>query len=203
MKVHEEIKKAIEVGNLNAVKSLVEKGVDIHAEGEYLLTSTAYFGHLDIFKYLVEKGADVHVGEGAPLIIAAEQGKLNIVKYLIEKGVKAHKNTALKYAASKGHLDIVRLLVESGADIHTNNDEAFIWACRGGHVEVVKYLVEQGADVKVISVEDIALLKKYREILTVLWGRLPKEKLLPFLVSDSKKVREVAKEMLKEEGYGL
>ena len=60
--LNEKFFKAIEDNNLNLVKELVAKGVEINKannEGWTPLHAAAQNGHLDIVKYLINKGANL------------------------------------------------------------------------------------------------------------------------------------------------
>ena len=136
-------------GDLERVKSLVERGADIHAKHDAALVTSARNGHFDIVKYLVESGADIHALDDAALRKSAAKGHLEIVKYLIERGADIHAQNeqALMSSATEGHLEIVKYLVESGADIHARDDLALRFSAWNGHLNVVKYLVERGANI--------------------------------------------------------
>ena len=47
--------KAVESGNLETVKFLVEKGADVHADDDWALCWSASNGHLEVVKYLKSK----------------------------------------------------------------------------------------------------------------------------------------------------
>jgi ankyrin repeat protein len=47
---------ASKLGDLVNVKSLIEKGADIHANEDYALQVASEFGHLEVVKFLAEKG---------------------------------------------------------------------------------------------------------------------------------------------------
>ncbi|KAF5335449.1 hypothetical protein D9758_018186 [Tetrapyrgos nigripes] len=148
-------------GNLQHVKTLIEMGADINAEGGcfgFALQATAVGGHLEIVRYLVEKGADVNAKGGlygVALQAAAIWGHLEIVRYLVEKGADVNakggpSGFALQAAAAWGHLEIVRYLVEKGADVNAKGGPsgfALQAAAARGLLEIVRYLVEKGADV--------------------------------------------------------
>ena len=108
----EELVKAVESGNLQKVKDLVNLGVNIHAKDERALRWAALDGHLDIIKYLVKQGADIHI----------------------------QYDEAFRWAAYKGHLNIIKYLVKQGANIHINNDQALEWAVKNNRLDVVDYL---------------------------------------------------------------
>ena len=119
--------KAYRKGDLSQLKSLIEKGANVHERNEYALCSVAEHGHLELVKYLVEdRGADVHADDDRALRFAAHGGHLQIVKYLVAEGanVHAYNDHALRSAAYKGHLDIFKFLIDKGADIHAQNDQA-------------------------------------------------------------------------------
>ena len=152
--------KACEVGNLEAVKYLVEKGADINVKDMWGETSLHYAcrkGHLEVVKYLVEKGEGIHAKNkygNIPLYLACQHGHLEVVKYLVEKGADVNAknkygNTPLHYACREGHLEVVKYLLKKRADVNAAEKDGIIplhWACEKGHLEVVEYLLEKGAD---------------------------------------------------------
>ena len=94
MNVNFNILNNIKDGDLHAVKSLIEAGIDINAKYDH--------------------GKTV-------LIIASNEGKVEIVKLLIELGadVNAKDNagqSALFWASMYGHTDVVKLLIAAGAE---------------------------------------------------------------------------------------
>jgi ankyrin repeat protein len=46
-------------GRFETVKLLLKNGVDIHADDDYCIRWTSYFGHTETVKFL-EKGVDIH-----------------------------------------------------------------------------------------------------------------------------------------------
>jgi len=44
--------------DVESVKILVEQGVDLHADDDWVLQRAAENGHLEVVKYLLERGAD-------------------------------------------------------------------------------------------------------------------------------------------------
>ena len=86
----------------------------------YALYLASREGYLEAVKYLVESGVNINYNEGVTLEVAAMGGYLNIVKYLVEKGanVNAHNTEALIVAAEHGHYDVVKYLVDMGAIVN-------------------------------------------------------------------------------------
>ena len=75
----EELIKACEDGDLEKVKSIVEKGTDINLEyNDWTpLTKASEKGHLNLVQYLVENGAKVNKENGydwTPLMCASMNG---------------------------------------------------------------------------------------------------------------------------------
>ena len=147
-------------GDLSQLKSLIIKGVDIHARDDYAFRWAARNGHLEVVKYLVEDcDADVHAYDDHAVRWSAERGHLEIVKYLVEEcgaDVRNKDDYALRWAALNGHLEVVKYLVSKGANVRVWNDFALRLAAQYGHLEVVKYLVEDH-DANVHSNDEEAL----------------------------------------------
>ncbi len=105
--LNEKFFKAIEDNNLNLVKELVAKGVEINKannEGWTPLHAAAQNGHLDIVKYLINKGANLKEknrnGETA-LSLAKKNGFDEIVNYLATNGtVKSGNSSSTNYDSS-------------------------------------------------------------------------------------------------------
>lgn len=150
------VRVAIEKGNLNLVKSLIECGCNKSSKNKYgsdLLIIASYNGKLDIVKYLISIGFDKETKNKlgyTPLTCAANQGHLDVIKYLVSIGadynVKDHKDklTPLMWAAFSGHLENVKYLASLGADIEAKDSKGnspLTWATIRRHFELVKYLV--------------------------------------------------------------
>jgi ankyrin repeat protein len=121
-------------GNLEAVRSAVERGADVNARGKggfSALLAAARNGHLDVVKYLVERGADINKRDNqrnkTPLLAASFDGHYDIVKYLVDKGADLNAQgvngwTPLHDAAYIGNFEIVKYLVDHNADVGIRNE---------------------------------------------------------------------------------
>ena len=131
------------------------------------IIQASVLGNIEAVRYLVERGADIHIQDEFPLICASLYGNTDIVKYL----------------------------VEAGADVHVRDDLPLQLAASSGHYGVVKYLVEVGADVRRVNFGELVL--KDRGMVHLLLDGMGEEDLLLFLVSESKEIREAAREHLE------
>ncbi|KAM3072556.1 hypothetical protein ACMFMG_009350 [Clarireedia jacksonii] len=152
-------------GNIEVVRSLLDKGADIsvtNKDGWTPLYIASSNGHLEVVKFLLEKDADLSIGDNircTPLIAASGYGHLEIVKLLLERGADlsiATNNgwTPLNAASSHGHLEIVKLLLERGADLSIATNDGWTplnAASSHGHLEIVKLLLERGADLSIAT----------------------------------------------------
>lgn len=93
---------ACEEGDLEKVKSLIGKGLDIDLEYKFWtpLTKASEKGHSDIVEYLVENGAGVNI-----------------------KNEDGHTALILVSNEDKEHLNIIQYLVDNGADINIKNND--------------------------------------------------------------------------------
>lgn len=110
-------------------------------------------GNLNTIKFLIEKGADINVKDNqgkTPLHLAAERESPYIIKYLVKKGANINAQdengyTALHYASNT---DVMRFLIENNIDIYiTDNEENtfMFYAFENGNLELIKYFVEEKA----------------------------------------------------------
>ncbi len=111
-KLNIELYEAVNKGNFEKMKELIEQGADIDYLDSSALRTASRKGYLEIVKYLVEKGANIHAQEDHPVRWASKNGHLAIVKYLVEKGanINSKDSEALKMATEFGHTDVVKYL---------------------------------------------------------------------------------------------
>lgn len=155
---------AIQAGELEAARAMIEDGADVNAtqpDGATPLMWAVYNVDVDLVRTLLEEGAraDVQNKFGASALSeAARLAQPEMVKLLLDAGAdpdsaNADGQTALMLAARAGDLEIVRMLVEAGADVNAveqwRGQTALMWAAGSGHGEVTRYLTENGADVSV------------------------------------------------------
>ena len=96
MDIQKSFLEACREGDIEKVKSLFEKGVDIETKNNALIYSS-WHGYIEIVRLLLEEGVD------------------------IENKNNKEVRTPLIAASCKGHIEIVKLLLEKGADIKVRN----------------------------------------------------------------------------------
>lgn len=99
--------------------------------GQTALMYASELGRLEVVKYLVEKGADINAksgrhGRGTALIYASGLNRITVMDYLLEHGadidsVTHFNETALFWATAKGHIDAVNLLLRMKANTKIKN----------------------------------------------------------------------------------
>ena len=161
---------AIEVNNLNIVKLLVNKGVDINQiakeengtyyyEGRSPLSLAVFKENADIVKFLLLHDANVNMDEEPILYTAVnwydnyKKSSINIIKLLLDAGadidVRYSGNTPLITAIKKGYADVVKLLIEYGADVNyadKKGKKPLYYAINiSKKNEIIKLLVDEGA----------------------------------------------------------
>ena len=92
---------AIQNGDTEIVKRLIEEGTNVNDTGD--------------------KGMDDTLANKTPLIVACEKGFTEIVSLLVDKGADVNvkdkwKRSALMFACQKGYIKIVSILLWKGAD---------------------------------------------------------------------------------------
>lgn len=174
---------AARAGDLDRVRSLLEREADVHARdanGATALVAAAHGNHFDVARGLIEAGADVNAKDetqqSAYLIATSEVGDdPRLLELALANGADvgakdSYNGTGLIRAAGRGHLAIVERLLRTEIEIdHVNRLgwtallEAIILG--GGdrhHTDVVRRLVDAGADVNLADGEGVAPLAHAR-----------------------------------------
>ncbi len=112
---------AARIGDLDAVKSYLDKGIDVNAKGKEGLTAlieASQEGKKETIELLLSKGADINAKTDyglTALIGASQEGRQDVVQLLLTKGAEVkiknqYGESALSVASKMGHKDVVELL---------------------------------------------------------------------------------------------
>ncbi|MGL5028760.1 MAG: ankyrin repeat domain-containing protein [Wolbachia pipientis] len=146
---------AVEEGNLEAVKHLIEKGADINAIGQHSMCIAAKKGNLYLTAYILIEGADLNAQDECswtPLYYAVYSGNIDVVRFLIDQGadynITDNEGTPVYYAFQYGHVRIVKYFVEEKsidpmAPINEYGSTLFGEAIVGGDLDTIKYLMSR------------------------------------------------------------
>ena len=146
---------AVQSGNLDCVKVLLNYKADIEEQGE----SLRYRDRCDSFPYMYYTGP--------PLFVAAANGNLDILSYLVEQGASVNASsssgrytfppfdnkfqyTPLIVAFRNGHFDAFTFLIDKGADVNLQDHDGYTalhYAVESENFDAFSWLVYNGADV--------------------------------------------------------
>jgi len=146
---------AVQSGNLDCVKVLLNYKTDIEEQGE----SLRYRDRCDSFPYMYYTGP--------PLFVAAANGNLDILSYLVEQGANVNASsssgrytflpfdnifqyTPLIVAFRNGHFDAFTFLIDKGADVNLQDHDGYTalhYAVESKNFDASSWLVYNGADV--------------------------------------------------------
>lgn len=147
---------AVQEGNLEIVKYLVENGAKVNSKtkGCHLLT-LAMETNKEIVYYLLDKGIDLKLNEGQiPLLpSAAWNNDVDTMKELIERGISINEvgsaGSALHKAIRSGDaLEAITYLLEQGIDLELedhNGYKALYVALKCKYTKAIQLLMENGA----------------------------------------------------------
>jgi ankyrin repeat protein len=156
---------AIRKGKTEAVKKLLDEGVDVNSNIETgwtpLYEATSY-GNTEIVRLLLDRGADANAkapSTGYTVLMQGVNlnGNLEIARMLLEKGAdvnarnSSNGTTALIVSSNYSSPEITKLLLEKGADVNakmiSDGTTALMDGVRSSNAETVKLLLDKGADV--------------------------------------------------------
>jgi len=181
----EKIIKALEKGDINSVKKMIEKGVDVDTRvmrgwqespgGPTLLMLTACGddcgvkltpqSQLSLFKYLIKKGASIN---------AKTSNNETVLTYAVHGPHDIESEEKTKGGESL--LEMVRFLLVKGAEINFRDDMGYsplMYASESGYHKIVRVLLENGAREGLIESLESASYQGHKETRNILklWFR--------------------------------
>src|SRR5437867_3135003 len=154
-------------GNRDAVRSLLQRKVDVDAPQIDGTTALHWAVRLDdaaMAEMLIRAGANVSAAnrEGVtPMQLAALNGNAVIIRKLIATGANPNAplgqygDTAVMMASRTGKTDAIEALLQSGANVNAKEawggTTALMWAASERHPATVKMLIDHGAEVNARS----------------------------------------------------
>ncbi|MCI0487934.1 MAG: ankyrin repeat domain-containing protein [Blastocatellia bacterium] len=149
---NEDFLAAARKGDVETIKSLLTKGVDVNTKTNYGATALSYAcdrGNIEIVKILLEHGADPNSQDtfygATPIIWAAQKGHAEVVAALLDKGARG-TDQALMMGIAGDHTEMVRVILKKGKVLPQTLALAMKRATDGGKTEMVKLLEEAGAE---------------------------------------------------------
>jgi ankyrin repeat protein len=144
---------AADEGKIDAVRTLLEIGVDPNAAGHNHwaspLISSLQNDWLDVVELLLDAGADANGCYANELMMVDQKGNIELLRLLVRN--EADIDEALQCAAYWGNVEGVEEFLRAGADVNApalNNElSAIAAAASSGNIEVVELLLAAGADV--------------------------------------------------------
>ena len=178
-----ELSSKASAGDIDAVKALVESGVNIDVQGKTYgytpLLSACEHNYIDMVRYLLSKGADpnIRAKDGSTAIIRAAGNAPDAVELLLSAGAdidaRADDGTGVVTQCLFGilykgyEMALADLLVPRVSNVDealTSDDSAngyttLFWAVRDNHQPLAQLLIENGADVNAAAKDGKTPLK--------------------------------------------
>jgi ankyrin repeat protein len=145
-----------------AVRSLINQGVDVNAQGSDGATALIWIartGDLETADALLKAGAKVATANAlgiTPVYAAAENGDAPMLRRLLDAGASvtttdSASDTLLMAAVRAGSPDAVQLLLERGAPVNAAEPQyshtALMWAVSRDDPAIMKLLIAKGATI--------------------------------------------------------
>lgn len=126
----------LQSGNMEIVRLMIKKGANNYINAIYFACLS---GNIEIIQLMIEKGAN---GYNDGLTSACQTGNMEIAKLMIEKGANNY-NFGLTIASQKGNVKIVKSMIENGAN---NYNDGLTYACKNQDINLIQLLIEKGAN---------------------------------------------------------
>jgi len=143
---------AAKEGHINAMKYLVEHGVDFHLNQKAALEAAVTKGCLNMVKFLCKEEVGDKYDYSYLFRIAISRGHLEILKYFVHERLvnilhEDRKISLVTLASGCNQLETVKFLIQEGADLHKGDESALITAAEAGYFALVQYLLHEGANI--------------------------------------------------------
>jgi len=162
-------------GDLDRVKTLIERGTNIDIKDEFgcvPLHWAALAESPEVADFLIGKGADVNAKDARNLTPLIAARGLPVIKLLVSKGADIQaqdsypESTKLHWACIEGDKDVVEFLISKGAEVDRKNKrgQTPLWlAASYGHREIVELLIKKGANINVSNNRGLTPLAMARQ----------------------------------------
>ena len=151
--------------DINAVRSLLAKKVDVNATGPDGTTALEWMiriGDTETVKMLLAAGADPRKANRlgvTPIALASANGSVDIMRLLLDAGVDANtidpNQEPVSWAAIRsGNVDAVKTLLDRGATVDFKDSvrqSSLMLAVREDHPDMVRLLISRGAEVNAVT----------------------------------------------------
>ncbi len=152
-----EISIAIQTGNIECAKLLIEAGYDVNVckgTGIPPLCEAVKSFDYEVINFLLDAGADIDTEDGykqSPIALAQYREMDDVVELLLNNlGDMSEDKVSIIRAAQDNDVSAIKKFIKAGASIEQKDVQGntpLIWAAANWNVEAVKTLIELGADV--------------------------------------------------------
>lgn len=165
---------AVEVGDLNTLRTLLEHGQPVDQEDEDGCTAFQLAvgdGRVEVARLLAEHGARL---QGAASFLSNGRDSVEMATLFLKLGVSADE--LLDVAAEWCNAATVAVILDAGADLNRMDDDGEVplyRATKNKSTAVLKLLLEHGADLTLLNEDGTHSLH-----FCALWGELERLKIL-------------------------
>lgn len=131
---------AIESYNLDILKLIADKGINLRINNEILLTNAIQRGQSETVKFLVDQGCDINTNMEDNLTNAIKYGPLDIIKYLLQNGTNIDIDEVLLLVAETDQIEVLEYLVSKGVILNGNIDTLLRIANANNAFRVIHFL---------------------------------------------------------------
>lgn len=181
--MNEQLFKVVEGKEVDRVRDLLDKGVDINAQdtqGRTAIMIATYANDVEMVKVLIAEGADVDIQDNMlnnPFLYAGAEGYMEILKLMIAAGAdptitNRYGGVALIPASEHGYVEVVNeLLTNTKTDVnHVNNlgwtallEAIILNDGSEKQQQTIRLLIEHGTDVNLADKDGVTPLEHARE----------------------------------------
>lgn len=181
--MNEQLFKVVEGKEVDRVRDLLDKGVDINAQdtqGRTAIMIATYANDVEMVKVLIAEGADVDIQDNMlnnPFLYAGAEGYMEILKLMIAAGAdptitNRYGGVALIPASEHGYVEVVNELL-TNTKTHVNHVNNLGWTALLEAIilndgsekqqQTIRLLIEHGADVNLADKDGVTPLEHARE----------------------------------------